>query len=263
MKVPLHLVHARRQQLADWMQQHGHVSLQEICTRFSISEATARRDLAALAADKRIVRTYGGALADYNRRFASFHERLQLASEAKCAIAKAALAFIRPKSRIFLDAGTTIYALAEALRNQPVASLEVVTNNLPVAELLAPSPGVRVHLLGGELLPRQSTLAGKAAMTALGAYQIELAFLGAEGMDASGLWNSQDDIAAFQKWVVACAEASFFCVDRTKLGRLAPSFLSGWKPVKGLFTDATPAALKAKGVPAHLHFTNLSKPPTL
>ena len=119
MKVPLHLVHARRQQLADWMQQHGHVSLQEICTRFSISEATARRDLAALAADKRIVRTYGGALADYNRRFASFHERLQLASEAKCAIAKAALAFIRPKSRIFLDAGTTIYALAEALRTQP------------------------------------------------------------------------------------------------------------------------------------------------
>ncbi len=253
MKVPLHLVNARRQQLAEWMQQHGHVSLQEICARFSISEATARRDLAVLEAERQIVRTYGGALADYNRRFASFHERQQHAAEAKATIAKAARALIRPGSTLFLDAGTTIYTLAKALVHEPLPSLEVVTNNLPVAELLAPSPGVRVHLLGGELLPRQSTLAGKAALASLGSYQIDLAFLGAEGADSAGLWNSQDDITAFQRWVIACAETTAFCVDGSKLGRIAPSFLTAWKPVKFFLSDASPDTLTTHGIPARLH----------
>jgi DeoR/GlpR family transcriptional regulator of sugar metabolism len=237
------------------MQQHGHVSLQEICARFGISEATARRDLAALVAEKQIVRTYGGALADYNRRFASFHERQQLSAEAKVSMAQAARTFVRPGSTLFMDAGTTIYALAEALARDPLPSLEVVTNNLPVAELLASTAGVRVHLLGGELLPRQSTLAGKAALASLGSYRIDTAFLSAEAMDATGLWNSQDDIAAFQQWVIACAETTIFCVDSAKLGRIAPSFLTGWKPVKALVSDASSEALTAHGIPARLHFT--------
>ncbi len=255
MKVPLHLVQARRQKLAEWMPQHGHVSLQEICVRFGISEATARRDLAALAARKQIVRTYGGALADYNRRFASFHERQQHAADAKAGIGRAARALVRPRSTVFLDAGTTLHAVAEALRREPVASLEIVTNSLPVAELLAPCPGARVHLLGGELLPRQSTLLGKAALSSLGGYRIDLALLGAEGMDAEGLWNSQEEIVAFQQWLIACSERTAFCVDASKLGRSAPSFLTAWKRVKALLTDATPEALAAHGIPARLHFS--------
>ena len=39
------------------------VSIAEICERFSISEATARRDLQALALDGKIQRVHGGGIA--------------------------------------------------------------------------------------------------------------------------------------------------------------------------------------------------------
>ncbi len=251
MKVPLHIVKARHQQLAAWMQQVGHVSLQEVCSRFAISEATARRDFAALAAGNQIVRTYGGALAEYNHRFASFRERQQQAAAAKKQIAVKAHGWIRPDTTVFLDAGTTVYALAEELQRRPVGPLQVVTNSLPVADILASVPRVRVHLLGGELLPRQSILAGKAARAALGFYKIDTAFLGAEAMDHRGLWNSQKDVVAFQQRLLECAGTSVFCVDDSKFGQSAPIFLAEWNrnPSQAVVSNASADTFAAHGIP--------------
>jgi len=254
MKVPLHIVHARRQRLALWMQQHGHVSLQEICREFEISEATARRDLAALEAGNQIVRTYGGALAEYNHRFASFRERLPVAAAAKALIAERARAMIAPDCTLFLDAGTTCYAIAQALHRAPVPTfkpLEVITNSLPVADILANTPGLRLHLLGGELLPRQSVLAGEAAIHSLQLYQIDLAFISAEGFNQAGAWNSQKDVVAFQLALMRRSIKTLLCVDSSKLNRTAPVFLCGWKQITTVLTDAsTPALLAAKIPPS-------------
>ena len=248
-RVPLHIVNARRQQLATWMQQHGHVSLQEICGQFGISEATARRDLAALAAGKQIVRTYGGALVEFNHRFASFRERQEKAKEAKAEIARKALRWIRPGSTIYLDAGTTIFAVAEALQRQPVEPLEVVTNSLPAAEILALAPNMRVHLLGGEFLVRQSVLFGEAARNALDFYQIDVAFMGAQAGNAEGLWNTQTDVVAFQRKLLESAGSAVFCLDESKLGKTAPVFLSDWSAIDALITDAPRRRRAALGIP--------------
>lgn len=249
MKVPLHIINARRQQLAAWMQQYGHVSLQDICGRFKISEATARRDLAALAAGKQIVRTYGGALAEYNHRFASFRERQQQAADAKARIAKKARSRIRPNTTIYLDAGTTIYAVAEELQRDPVGSLDVVTNSLPVADILASVPQLRVYLLGGELLPRQSVLFGEVARKSLAFYRIDTAFLGAQAMNSKGLWNSHADVVAFQRRLMECAGSTVFCVDDSKLGGTAPVFLTGWSNVDAVLTNASSRSLASHDIP--------------
>src|SRR3954468_24639264 len=115
MKVAMHIVEGRREKLAQLLRQHQYMPLSELCARLSISEATARRDLAALAEQKTITRTYGGALMEYDQRFASFRERLHPHREKKQRIAQAALALLKPGATCFLDAGTTIFALAEAL----------------------------------------------------------------------------------------------------------------------------------------------------
>ncbi|HWL52051.1 MAG TPA: DeoR/GlpR family DNA-binding transcription regulator [Chthoniobacteraceae bacterium] len=252
MKVPIHIVEARRGQMAAWMQQHGHASVQAICAAFDISEATARRDLAALERGRQVVRTYGGALAEYNLRFPSFQERRQQASEAKQAIARQAVALIEPGATVFFDAGTTVYAVAETLLRHPVTPLEVVTNNLPVAETLASVGGIRIHLLGGELLERQSALVGRLSRLALAHYRFGLALLGAEGMDRAGLWNSQSELVALQQRVMARAERTVACVDAGKLDCRAPVFLASWKKVDRLLTNADAGALAAAGLPNSL-----------
>lgn len=231
------------------MQQQGHVSLQAICAQFGISEATARRDLAALEAGQQIVRTYGGALSEYSQRFASFRERLGVAAEGKLRVAQRARKKITSGSTVFFDAGTTLFALAEIIATEPLEALTVVTNNLPVAERLAGVPGLRLMLLGGELLPRQSTVVGEAALAALGRYRIDTAFLGAEGVNAEGIWNSEEEITAFQRHVAAAASQTFYCLDAEKLGRAAPAFLINWTSQPKLITDASPSLLKKHQIP--------------
>lgn len=245
MKVSLHIVEERRRQLAEYLTQHSYAPLKEVCERFEMSEATARRDLVALAARNQIVRTHGGALTEYSRRFPSFRERETLHAEAKRKIAAAARELILPGTTCFLDFGTTAFALAEELRRQPPEDLRVVTNNLPAAELLTAAPGIRVYLLGGELLPRQSMMLGGAAFDALQYYAIDQAFLSAEAADATGVWNSQSQLVALQQAVMKHAGASVLCIDASKLKRFAPAFLAPWTGFRLVITDATRRMVKS------------------
>ena len=244
MKVHAHIVRGRREQLATWLQQHSYAALQEVCKQFKISEATARRDLRVLEKEKKIVRTYGGALAEFNRRFASFHNRLSSHAAAKRQIAQATLQFIRPEQTCFFDAGTTIYALAQALQQSPITPLTIVTHSLPVAEILATVSGIDVHLLGGQFLPKQSMLFGKATRKSLSFYEIDQAFLCAEGFDDQGLWNSQKDVVAFQQAVIARAKLTFSCLDESKFNHSEPIFLAPWKNIDKFVTNADSTTLR-------------------
>jgi DeoR/GlpR family transcriptional regulator of sugar metabolism len=222
--------------------------LTDLCSRLNISVATARRDLAVLAREKVITRTRGGALVDFNQRFPSFRERQFRASLAKRQMALAALKLIKPGTTVFFDAGTTTYAIAEALTVQPVSRVIAVTNNLPVAEMLAAVPDMDVQLVGGQYLARQSVLFGEQARRCLRLWKLDLAFLGAEGMTQAGIWNSQQDVVAFQRAVVAISPRTVCCLDATKLGQEAPEFLLPWTKVDLLLTDVTAEQLKAAGI---------------
>ena len=248
MKVPLHIVLARRERLAQIIGQHRYLPVKELCRRLEVSEATLRRDLAALVQEKKITRTYGGALSEFNDRFPSFRERQGQGARAKAKIAAAALAFFEPNRTYFFDSGTTIFAIAEAFRDHPVTPVTIVTSNLPVGEMLASIPGVQVFQLAGQLLHLQSTLLGETAQKSLEFWKFDLAFLSAEGMDAEGVWNSQAAIVEQQKVLLSRTGRNVFCLDSSKLKRRAPHFLLPWAQVDFLLTDLTPAKLQRAGI---------------
>lgn len=239
MKVSLHIVKARRARLADLVNREGYLPVTEVCTRFGISEATARRDLAALAEEKAITRTHGGALVEYNQRFPSFREREATAAPAKQRIARAARGLIAPSMTVWLDGGTTIFRLAELLVNQPATDLVIVTNSLPVAETLADREDMSVHLLGGQFFRRSSMLLGGRALANIAEWRFDVAILGAEGLTAEGYWNSAADIVALQRSVRQRASRSAVLADATKIGTKAPALLGDWNFSTHLITDAT------------------------
>lgn len=248
MKVSLHIVQARRERLAQLLEQHRYLPVRELCRRLGVSEATARRDLAALVQEKKITRTHGGALSEFNDRFPSFRERQGHASRAKGKIAKAALAFIEPNRTYFFDSGTTIFALAEAFRDHPITPVTIVTSNLPVGEMLASIPGVQVFQVAGQLLHLQSTLLGETAQKSLENWRFDVAFLSAEGMNAEGVWNSQAAIVDQQKVVLRRSDRNVFCIDNSKLNRKVPHFLVGWDQVTKLLTDVPHEKLRRAGI---------------
>ncbi|HVU35434.1 MAG TPA: DeoR/GlpR family DNA-binding transcription regulator [Opitutaceae bacterium] len=271
MRVPRHVVDARRRQLAELLQRHRYFEIAELCKEFGVSEATMRRDLANLEKNHLVTRTYGGALADFNLRFPSFRQRRNIAADAKRAMADKALRLLRPEMTVFFDNGTTVFTLTEALRHSPIRPLTCVTGNLPVADLLSEVEGLDVHLLGGQVLRRQSVLLGDAACRSAEQWTFDVAFFSAEGMTREGLWNSDAAVVALQRAVAANSRAKIALLDATKLGRTAPQFFTGWEGLSGLLTDASVTSLESVGIAslmadfdhitAHVLSLTASKPP--
>ncbi len=249
MRVPRRLVDHRREELRRLVQTDGFLPVAEICRRLGVSEATARRDLAAIEKDGHITRTFGGALADYNSAFASLDERSGRARTAKGLIAERAAALVPRSGTVFLDAGTTIQALARALtQRRDLTHLVVATNSLAAASVLANSMGVELHLVGGMFLNRQSALMGRRAIRALASWSFDAAFLGAMGMDAGGVGNSHESIAQFQRSILGKTDAAYFCLDASKAGRASPYRVASWKRVTALITDASDKRLAASHI---------------
>lgn len=251
MRVARHIVEKRQERLRALIRTDGFLPVAEICRRLGVSEATARRDLSVVAANGHITRTRGGALADYNASFATPGERSGRARTAKGRIAAAAVGVLPRRGTVFLDAGTTVQAVARQLlrARRDHTGLTVVTNSLTVATLLGGARGLDLHVLGGTFLHRQAVLLGADAVRSLAAWTFDAAFLGGEGFDADGLTNSHAEIAAFQQAVLRRAGAVFCCLDSSKLGRATPHRVAGWDKLGSLVTDATPAQLAAAGVP--------------
>lgn len=249
MRVPQHIVDARRERLRGLIRHDGFLPIGEICRALEVSEATARRDLSAIEADGHITRTYGGALADYNTSFASIGERAKRARSAKALIARTALAHAPTHGTLFLDAGTTVMAIARLLARRRQQELTAVTNSLAIASILGGAPGVTLHLLGGVFLHRQATLFGDNAVAALREWTFDTAFLGGEAMNAEGIWNSHPDVIRLQRTALARTRSALFCLDATKLDRATPHRVASWSEVGHLVTDAAPTELLAAEIP--------------
>ena len=248
MRVPIHIVEARREKLAALIERYRYLPIGELCRHLGVSEATVRRDLAELASRNKVKRTHGGALAEFNERFPSFNERQASASRSKAKVGRKAASFLKPGGTYFLDSGTTIFALAEAFRESPVSPLTIVTSNIPVGELLSSIPELTVCLTAGQILGRQSVLLGETARRSLEFWSFDLAFLSAEAANQDGIWNSQDSIVQQQLVAIRRSAHSLYCLDSSKIGTAAPFLLKKWTDVDFLLTDASDEKLAKAGI---------------
>ena len=139
---------------------------------------------------------------EYNQKFDSFRERIGRAADVKRRIGAAAARLLKPGQTVWLDGGTTVYYVAEALADRRPEGLVVVTHNMPAAELLADFDDVDVHLLGGQYFRRTSLLLGPHTVSAARRWRFDVALLGVEGLSREGLWNSLRDVVLLQKAVM-------------------------------------------------------------
>jgi DeoR/GlpR family transcriptional regulator of sugar metabolism len=252
-RVPLHIVEDRRRKLANLLEEQAYMPVQDICMRLGISTATARRDLSALAGSGQLVRTLGGALAERDATFSSFAEKLRKAQSGKRAIGKRAAAIVPVGCTLFLDGGTTLLAVADAIARKNPGRLTIVTNNLPAADRLASVSRFEVIVPGGRYIPQLAQLGGPKALRGIERIQFDLALMGGEAMRKDGIYTSHPDIARLQAAVLARSRQRAFCLDRSKLGARAHALIVNWPDVRRLFTDASEASL-AETAPAALEF---------
>jgi DNA-binding Lrp family transcriptional regulator len=103
--------------LLNLLKQDGQIVAKALSEQLGLSEDTIRRDLRELAKEGLLQRVHGGALPlpPPSPAMGDFAARQQLSAEAKPAIARAAMAMIRPGEVVFIDGGTTAVQLARQL----------------------------------------------------------------------------------------------------------------------------------------------------
>src|SRR5512137_535565 len=125
----------RQKQILSLLSRQGRLSVNEIVEQFSISEATARRDLESLASQGKAQRVHGGVIAvEQAPPELPILERENEQAGAKAAIGRAAAGLVSDGESVFLGSGTSVLEVA---RNLVERHLTVITNSLPVVNLLA------------------------------------------------------------------------------------------------------------------------------
>ncbi len=228
------LLDQRRESVLQIIENKGFASLQQIAEYVEVSESTVRRDLEYLEKIGQIRRTRGGA-AYVGESIVTLDERFHRALPEKQAVAKAAADLVQPGEAILLDGGTTTLEVARHLAGK---SLQVVTNSLPIANLLANQPQIELIFIGGYLYPKTGVALGPLALAALAQIHVRRLFMSVGGITHSGLFNSNSLLVETERSMLAAAEEVVVVTDSGKLGHSALAHLGPLSCVHRVVVDA-------------------------
>jgi DeoR/GlpR family transcriptional regulator of sugar metabolism len=249
------LAETRRRLLLDLISRQGFATLDELVKALAVSESTVRRDLEALDLGGHVKRTHGGAVfAGEVRALPAFEDRAATATAEKQAIGRAAAALLDDGDTVLLDGGTTTLEVARALLGRP---MQVVTNSLPIAQLLATSAPIDLILIGGYVYPRTGVALGPLAIATMQGIRVSKAILGAGGIVAEGIYNHNLLLVETERQMMSCGQEVIIVTDHTKFGRLTLARLCGLEEVGQMVVDpglpeAYRTLLDSAGVRTHI-----------
>ncbi len=238
---------SRRDLLLTRLRDDGQASVATLAGALGVTPSTIRRDLARLARDGRLVRTYGGASLGGRVGRGGPDPRL----DAKRRIAATAETLVEDGQTIAISSGTTTLELARRLVDR---RLTVITNAVDVVTVLLDRPGIELVVLGGVVRPGMHSMLGHLAELALRDLRADTLFMGAAGLGPdTGLMNDSLPEILTDRALRRSARDCVVLADASKLRQVAPAFVFGLDAVTTLVTDSGAAradldAIRARGV---------------
>lgn len=243
----------RQKQILSLLVKQGRLSVTEIVEQFSISEATARRDLETLASQGKAQRVHGGVIAvDQAPPELPILQRESEQAEEKTSIGRAAAELINNGETVFLGSGTTVLETAKYLRERK--NLTVVTNSLPVLNALAGIKEITVVSLGGQLRESELSFIGHIAEQALAELRVDKVVMGTRGVSLEhGLTNDYLQETQTDRAILKIGREVIIVADHSKVNRVSTALLAPLKTTHTFVTDSKAdkkflQALKKQGI---------------
>ena len=214
----------RREIIQDMLSEQPFISLKELSARFpELSSMTLRRDIEYYESQGECIKVRGGARS---MKFIttsleeSFNLRLHANSAAKEAIAARAAEMIEPGRSIFLDSGTTILKLVNAINDErltittsgPNVALELLKKNMPI-----------VNIVGGMINRDNISVSGTQAIRYMEDINIDIAFLTPSGLTAeNGFTCGNYSECEFKQLSIKKARKVVLLMDSSKIDKSLP-----------------------------------------
>jgi DeoR/GlpR family transcriptional regulator of sugar metabolism len=230
----------RQNQILQFVLRSQRISIEELCENFSVSAATARRDLETLASKGKVQRVHGGAIAlNQAPPEQSILQRQDEQSQEKFRIGQAAAALVHDGETVFLGSGTTVLEAARALRERH--KLTVITNSLPVVNTLAGVEGITVICLGGMLRDSELSFIGHITEQTLAEVRADKVLIGTRAISLEhGLTHEYLPETMTDRAILNAGKEIIVVADHTKFGRAAAVLLAPLGSIHTIVTDGQP-----------------------
>jgi DeoR/GlpR family transcriptional regulator of sugar metabolism len=243
----------RQKQILSLLTKQRRLSVAEIVEQFSVSEATARRDLESLASEGKVQRVHGGAIAaEQAPPELPILERESEQADEKIRIGRATAELIADNETVFLGSGTTVLEAAKNLRDRK--NLTVITNSLPVLNTLAGLKEITVISLGGMLRDSELSFIGHITEQALAEVRVDKVVVGTRGISLEhGLTNDYLQETLTDRAILKIGREVIIVADHTKVNRVATALLAPLDSMQMFVTDSKAdkkfiQALKKQGI---------------
>lgn len=226
----------RQEYILQLLAHQPRVTVGYLCTLFDVSEATARRDLEALAEQGKVQRVHGGAIAT---RKAPPEPPVLLRSsqmvEEKRRIGRAAAQLVQNGETVFLGSGSTVLEVAQELKSRE--NLTVITNSLLVSNTMAGSQGITLINTGGMFRHSELSFIGHITEQALVELRADKVIIGIHAIDIEqGLTNDYLPETMTDRAILRVGRQVIVVADHTKLGCVSTAFVA---PITAMHTLVT------------------------
>lgn len=232
----------RRDRILGYLAERSLLAVKDAVRLLDVGELTVRRDFNALAAEGLAERIRGGIRLERQADMQPFGLREVSHGPAKTAIGRRAAGLLQDGDTVFIDGGTTTYQVADFLPN---CRLRVITNSLRLAARLESRlhvlPKLELFVTGGLLHPNSGLLVGPGARQSLEQYHADWAFLSAGGVNAQGIFNTNEPVVDSERVMIAQAEKVVVMADHSKIGRHAMCHVCKLDAIDMILTDADEA----------------------
>jgi len=214
----------RRETIFQRLIQNGSIQIADLVDEFGLTDTSIRRDLSILEEKGMLRRVRGGAISTSKAlQVSAFEHRMGLYGEEKRRIGSKAVEYIRPQDVLIFDSGTTVLQMAQCIPMsfRRLGILRIVTNSTMLADEIGGWAAPNLLLMGGIYLPEHRATVGPQLLEQLGQISADRAFLGCDGLDASGsITTTHPLIAEAGRAMAARAKQVIVLADRSKLSRV-------------------------------------------
>jgi len=234
---------ARQKYLLDILSEKGQASINELAEKLQVSADTVRRDLTDLENQGLAQKNHGGAIA-LDLSAMNRQSRSALLPKTKQQLGKKVAENVPAGSTLFLDAGSTVMAVATFLQGP----LTIITTSLDIAQHFSDRADVDLILLGGKWDQKQRLFAGSATLSLLSRYRADVAILGACAIHPQlGLSASKEADAEVKRAMLAASHEHWIVADHLKLNHCEPYLVAGLSDIHQLYLDRPWAELGDNG----------------
>ena len=204
--------------ILEYLREKKEASVSELCSALFVSEPTMRRDLAALNASGKIIRTYGGASyrSELGENLPQDY-RGREHSSAKDIIGKKCLDLISDGDLIMVDGSSTALALMRAIGDKK-SSIVIITNSAKAPLILAETK-VKTFVTGGELAPNTYAYVGSYAEDFIRSFNADICFFSVRTLTSDGrLTDNALAENSIRKVMMSKSKRSVLMLDSKKIG---------------------------------------------